>query len=81
VQLNRAVAVGMAFGPEAGLEIADSLAGEPALREYHLLPSVRGDLLLKLGRDAEARAEFARAAELCANERERELLLARARGD
>jgi predicted RNA polymerase sigma factor len=79
VELNRAVAVGMAFGPEAGLEIVDSLAAEPALREYHLLPSVRGDLLLKLGRDAEARAEFARAAEICANERERELLLARAR--
>jgi RNA polymerase sigma factor (sigma-70 family) len=81
VELNRAVAVSMAFGPEAGLEIVDSLAEEPALRAYHLLPSVRGDLLIKLEREAEARAEFARAAELCANERERELLLARARGE
>jgi predicted RNA polymerase sigma factor len=81
VELNRAVAVGMAFGPEAGLEIADSLADQPALREYHLLPSVRGDLLLKLGDEAGARAEFARAAELCGNERERTLLLARARGE
>jgi RNA polymerase sigma factor (sigma-70 family) len=81
VELNRAVAVSLAFGPEAGLEIVDSLAEEPALRGYHLLPSVRGDLLLKLGEEAAARAEFARAAELCANERERELLLARARGE
>lgn len=81
VQLNRAVAIGMAFGPEAGLEIVDELATERILSEYHLLPSVRGDLLAKLGREGEARQEFARAAELCANERERELLLARARGD
>jgi predicted RNA polymerase sigma factor len=78
VELNRAVAVTMAFGPEAGLELVDSLAGDPALRAYHLLPSVRGDLLARLGRHAEARGEFLRAAELCANERERELLLARA---
>jgi RNA polymerase sigma factor (sigma-70 family) len=81
VELNRAVAVGMAFGPEAGLEIVDRLAGERALEGYHLLPSVRGDLLGKLGREEEAREEFMRAAELCANERERELLLARARGE
>lgn len=80
VQLNRAVAVGMAFGPEAGLEIVEELAGERDLEGYHLLPSIRGDLLRKLGREAEARAEFARAADLCANEREREILLARARG-
>ncbi len=81
VELNRAVAVGFAFGPEAGLEVVDSLAEERALRDYHLLPSVRGDLLLKVGREAEARAEFARAAELCTNEPERELLLARARAE
>ena len=80
VELNRAVAVTMAYGPEAGLEVVDALAGEPALRGYHLLPSVRGDILARLGRDEEARAEFARAAELCANERERELLLRRAAG-
>ena len=78
VELNRAVAVTMAFGPEAGLELVDSLADEPALREYHLLPSVRGDVLLRLGRLAEARNEFERAADLCGNARERELLLARA---
>jgi RNA polymerase sigma-70 factor (ECF subfamily) len=78
VELNRAVAVTMAFGPEAGLEIVDSLADEPALRAYHLLPSVRGDLLVRLGRPAEAREEFERAAELCENERERELLRSRA---
>jgi RNA polymerase sigma-70 factor (ECF subfamily) len=78
VELNRAVAVTMAFGPEAGLELVDSLADEPALRGYHLLPSVRGDVLVRLGRLAEAREEFERAAELCDNERERELLLARA---
>ena len=80
VELNRAVAVAMAFGPEAGLEIVDSLAQDRALRDYHLVPSVRGDLLEKLNREAEARAEFARAAELCENERERALLLARAAG-
>jgi len=79
VELNRAVAVTMAFGPEAGLELLDTLAGDPALREYHLLPSVRGDILVRLGRAAEARDEFLRAAELCDNEPERELLLARAR--
>ena len=68
----------MAFGPEAGLEVVDALADEPALREYHLLPSVRGDILARLGRAAEAREAFVRAADLCANDRERELLLARA---
>src|SRR5688500_5529235 len=78
VELNRAVAVTMAFGPEAGLELVDSLAGEPALRTYHLLPAVRGDLLVRAGRDAEARDEFVRAADLCENDRERELLLSRA---
>jgi RNA polymerase sigma factor (sigma-70 family) len=77
VELNRAVAVAMAFGPAAGLERVDALAGEPALEAYHLLPSVRGELLQRLGRDAEARAEFERAASLTRNERERELLLAR----
>jgi RNA polymerase sigma factor (sigma-70 family) len=79
VELNRAVAVSMASGPEAGLELVDRLAHEPALREYHLLPSVRGDLLRRLGRYTEAAAEFARAAQLTRNARERELLLARAR--
>jgi RNA polymerase sigma factor (sigma-70 family) len=78
VELNRAVAVTMAFGPEAGLELVDALADEPALRGYHLLPSVRGDLLVRLGRHAEARHEFVRAADLCDNDRERELLLSRA---
>ena len=78
VELNRAVAVTMAFGPEPGLELVDSLASERALREYHLLPSVRGDILMRLDRPAEARGEFLRAAELCANESERRLLLARA---
>jgi RNA polymerase sigma factor (sigma-70 family) len=78
VELNRAVAVTMAFGPEAGLELVDSLADEPALRGYHLLPSVRGDILERLGRLAEAREEFERAADLCDNQRERELLLSRA---
>ena len=79
VELNRAVAVGMAFGPAAGLALADALAAEPSLQGYHLLPSVRGDLLAKLGRAGEARAEFERAAGLTRNARERELLLARAR--
>ncbi len=79
VELNRAVAVSMAFGPAVGLELVDALVGEPALRSYHLLPSVRGDLLAKLGRPDEARAEFERAASLAQNARERELLLARAR--
>ncbi|GGY79004.1 RNA polymerase sigma factor [Pseudoduganella plicata] len=78
IELNRAVAVAMAFGPAAGLEIADALRDEPALRHYHLLPSVRGDLLAKLGRLDEARAEFARAATLTQNEREQALLLGRA---
>jgi RNA polymerase sigma factor (sigma-70 family) len=78
VELNRAVAVAMAFGPEAGLELVDDLLGEPALQGYHLLPSVRGDLLAKLGRHDEARAEFVRAAALTRNGRERELLGERA---
>ncbi|MEV4536144.1 sigma-70 family RNA polymerase sigma factor [Asanoa sp. NPDC049518] len=76
VELNRAVAVAMAFGPERGLAIVDALAGE--LPDYHLLPAVRGDLLRRLGRDAEARTEFARAAELARNAKERDVLLARA---
>jgi RNA polymerase sigma factor (sigma-70 family) len=79
VELNRAVAISMAEGPEAGLAAVDALAGEPALRGYHLLPAVRGDMLARLGRREEASAEFARAAELTRNERERELLLARTR--
>src|SRR5213594_930916 len=74
VELNRAVALGMAFGPAAGLEVVDSLTKDPALGGYHLLPSVRGDLLAKLGRFEEARAELARAASLTQNARERELL-------
>ncbi len=78
VRLNRAVAVGMAFGPEAALELVDALRDEPALRDYQWLPSVRADLLDKLGRRDEARAEWRRAATLAKNERERELLLARA---
>jgi RNA polymerase sigma factor (sigma-70 family) len=80
VELNRAVAVGMADGPTAGLEIVDRLAGEPTLQGYHLLPSVRADLLLKLDRRAEARAEFERAASMTRNERQRALLLDRAAG-
>jgi RNA polymerase sigma factor (sigma-70 family) len=79
VELNRAVAVAMALGPEAGLAIVDPLLTEPALKNYHLLPSVRGDLLSKLGRRDEARAEFERAASLTRNTREKELLLTRAR--
>jgi predicted RNA polymerase sigma factor len=78
VELNRAVAVGMAFGPEAGLQTVDALAAEGTLDDYHLLPSIRGDLLAKLGRMAEARAEFERAASMTQNSRERELLLRRA---
>jgi predicted RNA polymerase sigma factor len=78
VELNRAVAVSMAEGPAPALEIVDTLATEPALRDYHLLPSVRGDLLLRLGRTTEARAEFVRAASSARNERERQLLLRRA---
>jgi RNA polymerase sigma-70 factor, ECF subfamily len=78
VELNRAVAVGMAFGPAAGLELVDALNQDTALKSYHLLPSVRGDLLKKLARFDEARAEFERAASLTRNARERELLLQRA---
>jgi RNA polymerase sigma-70 factor, ECF subfamily len=77
VELNRAVAVGMAFGYEAALELVDGLSSEPALRGYHLLPMVRGDLLTKLGRDAEARREFERAASLTQNTRQRAVLLQR----
>ena len=79
VELNRAVAVSMAFGPEAGLAIADSLVSNATLKSYHLLPSVRGDLLAKLGRNDEARVEFERAASLTQNTRERELLMSRVR--
>jgi RNA polymerase sigma factor (sigma-70 family) len=79
VELNRAVAIGMAFGPQAGLELVDALRSEPSLRDYHLLPSVRADLLMKVGRRDEARPEFERAASLTRNARERDLLLARAR--
>ncbi len=75
---DRAVAVGMAFGPAAGLELLDAVRDEPALRAYHLLPSVRGEFLVRLDRPAEAEAEFRRAAALTRNERERTLLLARA---
>ncbi len=78
VELNRAVALGMAFGPAAGLEVVDTLTAEPSLERYHLLPAVRGDLLHKLGRYTEARAEFERAASLTRNARERTLLLERA---
>jgi RNA polymerase sigma factor (sigma-70 family) len=78
VELNRAVAVAMAFGPAAGLELVDKLTSEPALKAYHLLPSVRGDFLKKLGRLDEARSEFTRAASMTRNERERALLLDRA---
>ncbi len=78
VELNRAVAVSMAFGPQAGLDIVDSLTSDPALKSYHLLPAVRADLLKKLGRLSEAQAEFARAASLAQNSRERTLLLTRA---
>ncbi len=78
IELNRAVAVAMAFGPAAGLELVDALASEASLKGYHLLPSVRGDLLARLGRSDEARAEFERAAMLTRNERERALLLERA---
>jgi predicted RNA polymerase sigma factor len=78
VELNRAVALSMAESPAVGLEIVDSLAAEPALKDYHLLPSVRGDLLERLGRTEEARAEFERAASMTRNARERDLLLGRA---
>ncbi len=79
VELNRAVALAMAYGPETGLELVDELYDDPALRSYHLLPSVRGDLLVRLGRAGEAREEFERAAGLTRNERERTLLLDRAK--
>ena len=79
VELNRAVVLSMAYGPAAGLELVDRLVSEPSLRQYHLLPSVRGDLLAKLNRKQEAQAEFERAAALTNNLRERDLLLARAR--
>lgn len=79
VELNRAVAIAMAFGPQAGLELVETLTAEPTLKNYHLLPSVRGDLLAKLGRFDEARPEFERAASLTRNARERNLLLERAR--
>jgi len=78
IELNRAVAIGMASGPAAGLEHVDAIAAAPALRDYHLLPSVRGDLLVKLGRRKEARVEFERAASMTRNDRERRLLLDRA---
>jgi RNA polymerase sigma-70 factor, ECF subfamily len=78
VELNRAVAVSMAYGPQAGLDLVDQLAAEPALANYHLLPSVRGDLLTRLGRGDEAKAEFERAAALTRNERERRLSADRA---
>lgn len=78
VELNRAVAVSMAYGPAEGLKVVDALVGEPALQAYHLLPSVRGDLLVKLGRWDEARVEFNRAAAMTRNERERAMLLRRA---
>jgi predicted RNA polymerase sigma factor len=78
VELNRAVALAMAFGPATGLELVDALTSEPSLRSYHLLPSVRGDLLAKLGRFDEAHEEFQRAASLTRNEPERTLLLERA---
>ena len=78
VEINRAVAVGMAFGPAAGLELVDGLVSEPSLKTYQFLPSARGDLLEKLGRSDEARAEFERAASLTQNARERDLLLGRA---
>src|SRR5262249_27864001 len=80
VELNRAVAVGMAFGPAAGLVLLDALRDEPRLRSYHFLPGARGDLLEKLGRRDEARIEFEQAAALARNARERDLMLARAAG-
>ena len=78
VELNRGVAVAMAYGPAQGLSIVDALLAEPALEQYHLLPSVRGDLLEKLGRTEEARRELERAAALTKNARERDVLLGRA---
>jgi predicted RNA polymerase sigma factor len=79
IELNRAVALSMAYGPQAGLDLVDELTAEPSLQGYHLLPSVRGDLLLKLGRAQEAAAEFTRAAEMTSNTAERELSQERAR--
>jgi len=79
IELNRAVAMSMAEGPAAGLELVETLKDDPALKNYHLLPAVRGDLLKKLGRKNEARAEFERAASITRNVRERNLLLERAR--
>jgi len=79
IELNRAVAVSMADGPAAGLELIDKLTADPVLQSYHLLPSVRGDFLFKLGRVSEARSEFERAASLTQNARERTFLLGRAR--
>jgi RNA polymerase sigma-70 factor (ECF subfamily) len=81
VDLNRAVAIAMAFGPQAGLALVEQLALEPALQSYHLLPSVRGELLTKLGRFDEARGEFERAASLTRNARERQLLLDKRKSD
>ena len=78
MELNRAVALSMAFGPAAGLQLVDELTSEPSLKAYHLLPSVRGDLLAKLGRFDEAHEEFERAASLTQNGRERTLLIERA---
>ena len=80
IELNRAVAVSMAFGPQAGLEILDALRANPALKSYPWLPSARGDMLARLGRHDEARTEFEHAASLTLNEREKTLLLARAQG-
>ncbi len=79
VELNRAVAVSMSHGPQAGLDLLDQLSAEPSLQGYHLLPSVRGDLLMKLGRPAEARAEFQRASALSRNATDRQMSAARAR--
>jgi predicted RNA polymerase sigma factor len=79
IELNRAVAVSFAVGPAAGLALVDRLVDEPQLKSYHLLPGVRGDLLAKLGRHDEARREFARAATLTANQRERDVMLKRAK--
>jgi predicted RNA polymerase sigma factor len=80
VELNRAVAIGMAYGPAAALELVDAISEDPALREYHLLPTVRGDLLEKLGRTEQAGREFQRAAAMTANARERAVLLKRMAG-
>jgi predicted RNA polymerase sigma factor len=78
VELNRAVAVSMAYGPAEGLSLVDELSDDPALRDYHLLPAVRGDLLLKLGRGVEAKVELEKAAVMATNPRERHLLMLRA---